>query len=161
MAATKVELFDRIRHDSWREGLSVRALARKLWVHRRLVREALAHAALAPRKTPLRRSPQLEPLKEIIDGWLRADLDAPRLPGVTAGAARAIARARKPGHVVVSSPGAGRYCASGRTPNITWLKSSGESVAPRATRRMQMSGSMVQSGQDHSFWDSSGICATM
>ena len=78
MAATKVELFDRIRHDSWREGLSVRALARKYGVHRRLVREALAHAEPAPRKTPVRRSPQLEPLKEIIDAWLRADLDAPR-----------------------------------------------------------------------------------
>jgi transposase len=78
VAATKVELFDRIRHDSWREGLSVRALARKYGVHRRLVREALARAEPAPRKTPERRSPQLEPLKEIIDGWLRADLDAPR-----------------------------------------------------------------------------------
>jgi transposase len=78
VAATKVELFDRIRHDSWREGLSVRALARKYGVHRRLVREALAHAEPAPRKTPVRRSPQLEPLKEFIDGWLRADLDAPR-----------------------------------------------------------------------------------
>jgi transposase len=78
VAATKVELFDRIRHDSWREGLSVRALARKYGVHRRLVREALARAEPAPRKTPERRSPQLEPVKEIIDGWLRADLDAPR-----------------------------------------------------------------------------------
>jgi len=78
VAATKVELFDRIRHDSWREGLSVRALARKYGVHRRLVREALARAEPGPRKTPERRSPQLEPLKEIIDGWLRADLDAPR-----------------------------------------------------------------------------------
>ena len=78
MAATKVELFDRIRHDSWREGLSVRALARKYGVHRRLVREALTRAEPAPRKPPERRSPQLEPLKEIIDGWLRADLDAPR-----------------------------------------------------------------------------------
>jgi transposase len=78
VAATKVELFDRIRHDSWREGLSVRALARKYGVHRRLVREALAHAEPEPRRTPVRRSPQLEPLKEIIDGWLRADLDAPR-----------------------------------------------------------------------------------
>jgi transposase len=78
VAATKVELFDRIRHDSWREGLSVRALARKYGVHRRLVREALARAEPAPRKTPERRSPQLEPLKEIIDGWLRVDLDAPR-----------------------------------------------------------------------------------
>jgi hypothetical protein len=56
----------------------VRALARKYRVHWRLVREAPAHAEPGPRKTPARRSPQLEPLKEIIDGWLRADLDAPR-----------------------------------------------------------------------------------
>ena len=85
MAATKVELFDRVRHDSWREGLSVRGLARKYGVHRRLVREALAYAEPAPRKTPVRRSPQLEPLKEIIDGWLRADLDAPRKQRHTTG----------------------------------------------------------------------------
>jgi transposase len=78
VAATKVELFERIRRDSWREGLSVRALARKYGVHRRLVREALTRAEPAPRKTPVRRSPRLEPFKEIIDGWLRADLDAPR-----------------------------------------------------------------------------------
>ena len=44
MAATKAELFERIRGDSWREGLSVRALARRYGVHRRLVREALMHA---------------------------------------------------------------------------------------------------------------------
>jgi transposase len=62
----------------WREGLSVRALARKYGVHRRLVREALTSTEPAPRKTPVRRSPQLEPLKEVIDGWLRAELDAPR-----------------------------------------------------------------------------------
>ena len=78
MAATKAELFERIRRDSWREGLSVRALARKYGVHRRLVCEALTRAEPALRKTPVRRSPQLEPFKEIIDGWLRADLDAPR-----------------------------------------------------------------------------------
>ena len=77
-AATKVELFELIRRDSWHGGLSVRALARKYGVHRRLVREALTSAEPAPRKMPVRRSPQLEPLKEVIDGWLRADLDAPR-----------------------------------------------------------------------------------
>jgi hypothetical protein len=44
VAATKAELFERIRGDSWREGLSVRALARRYGVHRRLVREALTHA---------------------------------------------------------------------------------------------------------------------
>jgi transposase len=78
VAPTKVELFEQIRRDSWREGLSVRALARKYGVHRRLVREALTRAEPAPRKTPERKSPRLEPFKEIIDGWLRADLDAPR-----------------------------------------------------------------------------------
>lgn len=56
----------------------MRALARKYGVHRRLVREALTRAEPVPRKTPERRSPRLEPFKEIIDGWLRADLDAPR-----------------------------------------------------------------------------------
>jgi transposase len=78
VAATKVELFERIRRDSWREGLSIRALARKYGVHRRLVRQALTRAEPAGRKTPQRRSPQLDPFKEVIDGWLRADLDAPR-----------------------------------------------------------------------------------
>ena len=44
MAATKVELFELIRRDSWHAGLSVRALAGKYGVHRRLVREALTRA---------------------------------------------------------------------------------------------------------------------
>lgn len=78
MAPTKAELFDLIRRDSWREGLSIRALARKYGVHRRLVREALRRPEPAPRKTPERRSPKLEPFKKIIDEWLRADLDAPK-----------------------------------------------------------------------------------
>jgi hypothetical protein len=42
------------------------------------VREALTRAEPTPRKTPERRSARLEPLKALIDGWLRADLDAPR-----------------------------------------------------------------------------------
>jgi hypothetical protein len=78
VAATKVELFELIRRDSWHGGLSVRALAAKYGVHRRLVREALMRAEPAPRKVPERRSARLEPFKAVIDGWLRADLDAPR-----------------------------------------------------------------------------------
>jgi transposase len=75
VVATKVEL---IRRDSRHAGLSVRALARKYGVHRRLVREALTRAGPAPRKTPEWRPARLEPFKAVIDGWLRADLDAPR-----------------------------------------------------------------------------------
>jgi transposase len=78
VAASKVELFELIRRDSWHGGLSVRALAGKYGVHRRLVREALTRAEPAPRRTPERRSARLEPFKAVIDGWLRADLDAPR-----------------------------------------------------------------------------------
>jgi hypothetical protein len=36
VVATKVELFELIRRDSWHGGLSVRALAGKYGVHRRL-----------------------------------------------------------------------------------------------------------------------------
>lgn len=59
MAATKVELFEQVRRDSWHGGLSVRALAAKYGVHRRLVREALTRAEPAPRKVPERRSARL------------------------------------------------------------------------------------------------------
>lgn len=78
MSIGKEELFLRIRHDSWREGLSIRALARKYGVHRRLVREALSSPKPKPRRRPTRRSPRLEPFKDTIDGWLRSDLEAPR-----------------------------------------------------------------------------------
>ena len=40
----KAELFERIGHDWWLEGLPARALSRKYGVHRRLVREALTRA---------------------------------------------------------------------------------------------------------------------
>ena len=52
VAATEAELFERIRGDSWREGLSVRALARRYGVHWRLVREALRHAEPGRRERP-------------------------------------------------------------------------------------------------------------
>ncbi|MFG2785743.1 IS21 family transposase [Streptomyces prunicolor] len=75
---TKEEIYLRIRRDSWREGLSIRALARKYGVHRRLVREALASPTPKPRRPPVRRSPRLDPYKKTIDDWLRADLVAPK-----------------------------------------------------------------------------------
>ena len=55
VAATKVELFEQVRRDSRRGGLSVRALAAKYGVHPGLVREALTRAEPALRKVPERR----------------------------------------------------------------------------------------------------------
>jgi transposase len=76
---SRVELFERIRRDRDREGLSIRALARRHGVHRRAVREALASPLPAPRKVPERRpAPRLGRYRPLIDEWLIADREAPR-----------------------------------------------------------------------------------
>jgi transposase len=75
---SRVELFEQIRRDREREGLSIRALAERHQVHRRTVRQALAAALPPPRKQPERRpAPKLGPYRPLIDGWLRADREAP------------------------------------------------------------------------------------
>lgn len=78
MRRSKVELFAAIRRDSRIEGLSVRGLARKYGVHRRMVREALTSAWPAPRRKLPPRKSRLDPFKPTIDAMLRVDLDAPR-----------------------------------------------------------------------------------
>jgi len=78
MPRTKVELFAAIRRDSRAEGLSIRELARRYGVHRRLVREALASAWPVPRQPMPPRASILDPYKATIDQMLRADVDAPR-----------------------------------------------------------------------------------
>ena len=50
-----MEQFEQIRRDRDREGLSVRALARRHGVHRRAVRQALASARRRPRARVARR----------------------------------------------------------------------------------------------------------
>jgi transposase len=75
---SKVDLFAAIRRDARVEKLSVRELARRHGVHRRLVREALASAWPGPRKALPPRASVLDPYKGIVDAMLRADLDAPR-----------------------------------------------------------------------------------
>jgi hypothetical protein len=78
MGRDKVELYARIREDHRQLGLGVRALSRRHGVHRRMVREALASPVPASRKTPVRQSPVLDAVTELIDAMLREDLDAPR-----------------------------------------------------------------------------------
>jgi transposase len=76
---SRVELFERIRRDREREGLSIRELARRHGVHRRAVRQALASAWPPPRKRPEGRpAPKLGPYRPLIDRWLIADREAPR-----------------------------------------------------------------------------------
>lgn len=76
---SRVELFERIRRDREREGLSIRALARRHGVHRRAVRQALASPLPPLRKRPEGRpAPKLGAYRPLIDEWLLADREAPR-----------------------------------------------------------------------------------
>lgn len=74
-----MELFEQVRRDHDREGLSQRALASRHGVHRRTVRQALESAVPPARKRPVGRpAPKLGGWRELIDSWLVADQTAPR-----------------------------------------------------------------------------------
>lgn len=76
---SRVDLFEQIRRDRDREGVSIRALAERYRVHRRTVRAALESPLPPPRKRPEGRpAPVLGPLRALIDEWLEADRAAPR-----------------------------------------------------------------------------------
>jgi transposase len=75
---SKVELFEAIRREHRRDGLSIRALSDRHGVHRRTVRTALESAVPPERKTAVRAAPKMDPVKPLIDVMLRQDLDAPR-----------------------------------------------------------------------------------
>ncbi len=73
-----MELFEQIRREYEHGAGTIQGVSRKLGVHRRQVRDALANAMPRERKTPERERPRLEPLIPFIDAILAVDQKAPR-----------------------------------------------------------------------------------
>ena len=73
-----MELFEKIRREHACGVGTIQGVAKRLGVHRRMVREALADAVPRERKIAIRAKPRLEPVRSFIEEILQADRTAPR-----------------------------------------------------------------------------------
>lgn len=73
-----MELFEAIRREYEFGVGTIKGVARKLGVHRRMVREAVRSAVPVGKPPPERPRPRLGPVLDFIDGMLEADRKAPR-----------------------------------------------------------------------------------
>lgn len=98
-----MELFEQIRREYEHGAGTIRAVARKLGVHRRLVREAIANAVPGERKRPVREKPKLAPAMDFIEATLEADRKAPRKQRHTAHRIWCRLRVERPGLEIAES----------------------------------------------------------
>jgi len=103
-----VELFEEIRRE-YEFGIgTIQGVARKLGVHRRLVREALNDAMPVQKPARPRPRPRIEPVADFIDAILEADRQAPRKQRHTAHRIYVRLGQERPGHRV-AEPTVRRY----------------------------------------------------
>ncbi|MBV8841849.1 MAG: IS21 family transposase [Bryobacterales bacterium] len=95
-----MELFEQIRREYEFGVGTIKGVAHKLGVHRRMVRQALVNAEPAERKPSARGRPVIEPLCAFINAILEADRKAPRKQRHTAHRIFARIRTEMPEHKV-------------------------------------------------------------
>ncbi len=98
-----MELFEELRRELTYGVGTVRGVARKFHVHRRVVRQALASAVPPDRKVPERPAPALDPVRQYIEDILTADLKAPRKQRHTAHRIWVRLRSEMPEYAVAES----------------------------------------------------------
>jgi transposase len=103
-----VELFEEIRREYEFGVGTIQGVARKLGVHRRLVREALNDAVPAMKAAQPRARPRIGPVAEFIDAILEADRRAPRKQRHTAHRIYARLQQERPGYQI-AEPTVRRY----------------------------------------------------
>ena len=98
-----VEIFEQIRREYEHGEGTVKGVARKLGVHRRMVREALGDAIPRPKRKPERTRPATGPVIEFIDMILVADRKAPRKQRHTAHRIYTRLKEEMPEHAIAES----------------------------------------------------------
>ena len=73
-----MELFEQIRREYEHGTGTIQGVAKKLGIHRRMVREALGNALPRERKSAVRAKPKLAPAIPFIEAIVEADQKAPR-----------------------------------------------------------------------------------